>query len=78
MFEDHHEEICGLVVSVRPKNDRLSLWTKTAINRPLAEAIGRKFKEVLGLDAGWSIGFQPHSDAIRQNSSYNSKEIYHV
>lgn len=29
---DDAEDICGVVASVRPRQDKLSLWTKTAAN----------------------------------------------
>lgn len=29
---DDAEEICGVVVSVRPRQDKLALWTKAASN----------------------------------------------
>ena len=29
---DEGDEICGVVASVRPKQDKLSLWTKNAAN----------------------------------------------
>ena len=32
---DDGEEICGIVVNVRPKQDRISVWTKTAANEAL-------------------------------------------
>jgi hypothetical protein len=32
---DDGEEVCGMVVNVRPKQDRISVWTKTAANEAL-------------------------------------------
>ena len=40
-------EICGAVISVRQKQHRIALWTKTASNEADQMAIGRHFKSVL-------------------------------
>ncbi|KAK1318640.1 Eukaryotic translation initiation factor 4E-1 [Acorus calamus] len=58
---DHGDEICGAVVNVRQKQERISLWTKNAINEAAQVSIGRQWKEFL--DYNESIGFIFHDDA---------------
>ena len=58
-------EICGAVVSVRQKQHRVALWTKTASDEADQMAIGRHFKTVLGLADNEKIGYMVHDDAIR-------------
>ena len=58
-------EICGAVVSVRQKQHRVALWTKTASDEVDQMAIGRHFKTVLGLAENEKIGYMVHDDAIR-------------
>ncbi|KAK9053736.1 hypothetical protein SSX86_024810 [Deinandra increscens subsp. villosa] len=45
-FEDA-DEICGVVASVRQRQDKLSLWTKNAANEAAQMSIGRKWKEII-------------------------------
>ena len=69
-------DICGAVVSVRQKQHRISLWTKTSSNEPEQLAIGRHFKTVLGVPDSEKIGYMVHDDAIRLER--RAKERYTV
>lgn len=60
---DHEEEICGAVVSVRNKGDKIALWTKNAANETAQVSIGKQWKEFL--DYNSSIGFTFHVDSMR-------------
>ncbi|KAL2463545.1 mRNA cap-binding protein [Forsythia ovata] len=64
---DEADEICGVVASVRPRQDRLSLWTKTASNEAAQNSIGRKWKEIL--DVTDKISFSFHDDSRRDRSA---------
>ncbi|KAG2187931.1 hypothetical protein INT44_000681, partial [Umbelopsis vinacea] len=55
------DEICGVVLSVRKSFFRLAVWTKSADNRDLAEALGKEIKEVLELEEA-TVEFMPHGD----------------
>ncbi|XP_001983586.2 eukaryotic translation initiation factor 4E1 [Drosophila grimshawi] len=56
-------QICGVVVNVRNKAAKISLWTKDSLNQHAILAIGRKIKEVLQLCEG-QLQYQVHSDAM--------------
>lgn len=58
-------EICGAVVSVRQKQHRIALWTKSASNEADQMAIGRHFKNILEMPDNEKIGYLVHDDAIR-------------
>ncbi|TVU37020.1 hypothetical protein EJB05_18986 [Eragrostis curvula] len=58
---DHGDEICGAVVSVRGKQERIAIWTKDAANEAAQISIGKQWKEFL--DYKDSIGFIVHDDA---------------
>ncbi|MBA0797664.1 hypothetical protein Gohar_008337, partial [Gossypium harknessii] len=47
---DEADEICGVVASVRQRQDKLALWTKTATNEAAQMGIGRKWKEIIGVN----------------------------
>ncbi|KAK7243038.1 hypothetical protein RIF29_37822 [Crotalaria pallida] len=64
---DDAEDICGVVASVRQRQDKLSLWTKTAANEAAQMSIGRKWKEII--DVTDKITYNFHDDARRERSS---------
>eukprot|EP00246_Nothoceros_aenigmaticus_P014725 TRINITY_DN5794_c0_g1_i1.p1 TRINITY_DN5794_c0_g1~~TRINITY_DN5794_c0_g1_i1.p1 ORF type:complete len:220 (+),score=39.65 TRINITY_DN5794_c0_g1_i1:155-814(+) len=68
---DEGEEICGAVVSVRARQDKLALWTKNAQNEAAQLSIARQWKDVL--DYSEKIGFIFHDDAKRQDKQAKNR-----
>ncbi|XP_072970792.1 eukaryotic translation initiation factor 4E-1-like [Typha angustifolia] len=66
---DYGDEICGAVVSVRGKQDKIGLWTKNAANEAAQVSIGRQWKELL--DYNDVIGFIVHEDAKKDKVPKN-------
>ncbi|PIA36270.1 hypothetical protein AQUCO_03400283v1 [Aquilegia coerulea] len=64
---DESDEICGVVASVRPRADKLALWTKNAPNEAAQMSIGRKWKEII--DVTDKITYNFHDDSRREKSS---------
>ncbi|KAK6145915.1 hypothetical protein DH2020_019784 [Rehmannia glutinosa] len=64
---DESDEICGVVASVRQRQDKLSLWTKTAANEAVQMGIGRKWKEII--DVTDKISYNFHDDSKRERSA---------
>ncbi|XP_031397754.1 eukaryotic translation initiation factor [Punica granatum] len=64
---DEADEICGVVASVRQRQDKLALWTKTAANEAVQMSIGRKWKEIL--DVTDKINYSFHDDSRRERSA---------
>ncbi|GMN43414.1 hypothetical protein TIFTF001_012618 [Ficus carica] len=60
---DHGDEICGAVVNVRQKQDKVAIWTKNASNEAAQLSIGKQWKELL--DYNDTIGFIFHDDAMK-------------
>lgn len=56
-FEDS-DEVCGAVVSIRGRKNRLALWTKTATADVAQKKIGAAFKRYAELDPRQKIGYQ--------------------
>lgn len=56
-FEDS-DEICGVVVSPRAKQNKLALWTRTARDKDSVLRIGKTLKEILGVKN--QIVYQAH------------------
>ncbi|TYI06009.1 hypothetical protein ES332_A10G128200v1 [Gossypium tomentosum] len=63
---DEADEICGVVASVRQRQDKLALWTKTATNEAAQMGIGRKWKEII--DINDKITYSFHDDFRRERS----------
>jgi translation initiation factor 4E len=55
---DEGDEICGAVVSVRARQDKISIWTKTASNEAAQVSIGKQWKDIL--DFNEKIGYLVH------------------
>ncbi|KAH9627298.1 hypothetical protein KSS87_013543 [Heliosperma pusillum] len=58
---DHGDEICGAVVNVRNRQDKISIWTKNAANEAAQLSIGQQWKKFM--DYGENMGFIVHDDA---------------
>lgn len=72
------DTICGAVVSIRNRGDRVAVWTKTASNEAVQIAIGKHLKEVLDLGEMQTIGFTAHEDAMDANYNRRAKDRFTV
>ncbi|XP_037848688.1 eukaryotic translation initiation factor 4E type 1B [Chlorocebus sabaeus] len=75
-FEEHSREVCGAVVNIRTKGDKIAVWTREAENQAGVLHIGRVYKERLGLSPKTIIGYQAHADtATKSNSLAKNKFV---
>ncbi|XP_028815661.1 eukaryotic translation initiation factor 4E-1A isoform X1 [Denticeps clupeoides] len=73
-FDDHSDDVCGAVVNIRPKGDKISIWTSDSENKEAVTHVGRVYKDRLGIPS--SIGYQLHADtAIKSGSSTKNKFV---
>ncbi|KAF5738291.1 hypothetical protein HS088_TW13G01187 [Tripterygium wilfordii] len=68
---DHGDEICGAVVNVRARQDKISIWTKNASNEAAQVSIGKQWKKFI--DCNDSIGFIFHEDAKKLDRAAKNK-----
>ncbi|XP_008775281.1 eukaryotic translation initiation factor 4E-1-like [Phoenix dactylifera] len=68
---DYGDEICGAVVSVRGKQEKIALWTKNAADETAQLSIGRQWKEFL--DCKDTIGFMFHDDAKKLDKAAKNR-----
>jgi len=68
---DEADEICGVVASVRTRQDKISLWTKNAANEAAQMSIGRKWKEVIDVPDKISYSFHDDSKSRSVKNRYN-------
>jgi len=59
---DDADDICGLVVSVRSKTNRIQLWVRHADDREAVRRIGKQFKDVNRIKQQTKIVFYSHDD----------------
>ena len=69
------DEICGAVVNVRAKQDKVCLWTRTAANEAAQVGVGKQLKAVLDLDSAARVGFLVHADAKAYDRSAKDRYI---
>jgi len=62
------DEVCGIVVSMRKAQDRLSLWTKDWKNEHGVKNLGRQLKGMLELPDNITIGYLNHEDSLKRTS----------
>ncbi|XP_053422202.1 eukaryotic translation initiation factor 4E type 1B [Nycticebus coucang] len=75
-FGEHSKEVCGAVINIRTKGDKIAVWTREAENQSSVLHIGRIYKERLGLSAKTIIGYQAHTDtATKSNSLAKNKFV---
>jgi len=66
-FEGHGDQLCGAVVNLRNKGDKVSLWTKDAANDEVNRKIGKVLKEKLGISD--TLYYEAHADVSHKTSS---------
>jgi len=69
IFEDASDEVCGTVINVRQKGDKLAIWTRNAEDQTNNMIIGKGLRENLGLPHQMQLGFQVHKDTITKYGS---------
>ncbi|XP_014676157.1 PREDICTED: eukaryotic translation initiation factor 4E-like isoform X2 [Priapulus caudatus] len=64
-FDEQSDDICGTVVQIRTKGDKLAVWTGDLRNNDGILKIGMKYKERLGLPNKVCVmGYQAHADSM--------------
>uniref|UniRef100_A0A3P8T4K2 Eukaryotic translation initiation factor 4E family member 1c n=1 Tax=Amphiprion percula TaxID=161767 RepID=A0A3P8T4K2_AMPPE len=76
-FDEASEDVCGAVVNVRPKGDKIAIWTSNCQNRDAIMTIGQLYKERLNLPIKAMIGYQSHDDTSSKSGS-TTKNMYSV
>lgn len=67
---EHSDQICGAVVNIRTKADKISIWTADGQNQEAAMEIGRKLKESLRIESDkLGLQYQLHKDTMVKQGS---------
>jgi translation initiation factor 4E len=68
-FEPHNDFICGAVVNVRQKGDKISLWTQDSLKDDTNLQIGHVLKKQLDIPDTEAIRYEVHKDASVRTGS---------
>ncbi|XP_075130801.1 eukaryotic translation initiation factor 4E type 1B [Leptodactylus fuscus] len=74
-FGEYSEEVCGAVINIRAKGDKIAIWTREAENREAVTHIGKVYKERLGLSSKVVIGYQAHADTATKSNSLTKNKF---
>ncbi|CAL8261719.1 unnamed protein product [Lota lota] len=75
-FDEHSDDVCGAVINVRAKGDKIAIWTRDYENKDAITHIGRVYKDRLGVPQKVIIGYQSHADtATKSGSSMKNKFV---
>lgn len=68
-FGDSSDEVCGAVVNIRNKGDKVGVWTGNGANREGTLHIGKTLKERLQIPPRVQLGYQLHDDSMSKTGS---------
>uniref|UniRef100_A0A3B1KHZ4 Eukaryotic translation initiation factor 4E family member 1B n=1 Tax=Astyanax mexicanus TaxID=7994 RepID=A0A3B1KHZ4_ASTMX len=74
-FGSYSRDVCGSVINVRAKGDKIAVWTTNTENAEAVTHIGRKYKEILGLPSKLVIGYQAHADTATKSNSITKNKF---
>lgn len=72
---DYAHELCGAVVNIRLKNNKISIWTANGSNEAAALEIGGKLRDGLRMESAYVLQYQLHKDTMVKQGSM-VKTIY--
>ncbi|XP_078453443.1 eukaryotic translation initiation factor 4E-like isoform X2 [Lampetra planeri] len=76
-FDDHSDNVCGAVVNIRGKGDKIAVWTRDCDDREGIMTIGKVYKERLALPGKVHLGYESHSDTATKSGS-TTKSMFTV
>eukprot|EP00118_Oscarella_pearsei_P025758 m.308722 g.308722 ORF g.308722 m.308722 type:complete len:209 (+) comp44598_c0_seq1:40-666(+) len=76
-LEDASDEICGAVVNVRGRGDKLSIWTRRSEKKDHVLKIGSIIKDTLGIQGRGILLYQSHQSAMSKTGSL-IKSLYTI
>ncbi|CAI2354286.1 unnamed protein product [Caenorhabditis sp. 36 PRJEB53466] len=68
-FDEYGDYICGAVVNVRQKGDKVSLWTRDATRDDVNLRIGQVLKQKLSIPDSEILRYEVHKDSSARTSS---------
>ncbi|CAH7685441.1 hypothetical protein BY996DRAFT_7041386 [Phakopsora pachyrhizi] len=77
---DLYDDVCGAIVSTRPKGNRVQIWVREKGNVEKVNGLGKRLISLLEIneDMGVSVEFTPHSGGYQGNSKFISLQPHHA
>jgi len=69
-------DVVGVALSIRSKEDVLSIWLRDSSNRTAQIKVGEKLKEVLDLGDGTALEYKNHSTSMKDKSTFRNTKAY--
>jgi len=69
-------DIVGIMLSIRHREDLLSIWNYDHSKTEVRMAIGEKLREILNLDESTQIEYKPFKAAMKDGSSFRNAKAY--
>ncbi|KAL0485977.1 translation initiation factor 4E [Acrasis kona] len=76
--EFQEPNVVGIVLSMRPREDVLSVWNRDSSNQRAKLAIGERFKEILHLGTHVVIQYKHNKLSIKDGSTFRNAKNYIV
>ncbi|XP_030372805.1 eukaryotic translation initiation factor 4E1 [Scaptodrosophila lebanonensis] len=73
---EHTDEVCGAVINIRGKSNKISIWTTNGHNELAVMKIGHKLRDLLTLPPH-NLHYQLHKDSMSKQGSL-IKAVYSV
>ncbi|CAI8016304.1 Eukaryotic translation initiation factor 4E type 2 [Geodia barretti] len=70
------DEICGVVISIRPTEDIISLWNRTASDNSITARIRDTMTRVMSLPIKTIMEYKAHDASLRDRSSYRNTDVF--
>ncbi|KAL0266456.1 UNVERIFIED_CONTAM: hypothetical protein PYX00_008986 [Menopon gallinae] len=67
-FDAYSDDVCGAVISIRPRKDKIGLWISDSDQSESVLEIGRKLRERLKIPPNIQLGYQAHADSEKSGS----------
>lgn len=74
-FDDASDEVCGAVVQIRNKGDKVAIWTGNQSQGDEIRHIGRTYKDKLSVHRRVNLAYQAHSDVISKTGSVSKSRF---
>jgi uncharacterized membrane protein YqaE (UPF0057 family) len=70
------DEICGVVLSIRPTEDIISLWNRTASDPTITARIRDTMTRVMSLPIKTVMEYKAHNISLKDRSSYRNTDVF--
>eukprot|EP00038_Savillea_parva_P029425 m.71032 g.71032 ORF g.71032 m.71032 type:complete len:185 (+) comp8681_c0_seq1:564-1118(+) len=73
---DVDDEVCGAVISIRYREDIISVWNRSAGKRDVTQKIKKTMQKVLELPMDCVMEYKAHDASLRDKSSFRNTDVF--